>query len=97
MFAAAAQSPDGPPQLLAEYVYYVSEAIDALGWSQESSSSLTDGGHGKRDGREGDQQRREVRQLKLHGNVFARALPLCALRSAARRESAAARARSSIE
>ena len=52
------KSPDGPPQLLAEYVYYVSEAIDALGWSQESSSSLTDGGHGKRDGREGDQQRR---------------------------------------
>lgn len=30
---------DGPPQLLSEYCYYVSEFLDEIGWTSSSSSS----------------------------------------------------------
>ena len=39
------KSVDGPPQLLAEYAYYVAELVEALGWGG--------GGHGGGDGADG--------------------------------------------
>ena len=33
------KSPDGPPQLLAEYVYYVAECVEALNWGTGGSSA----------------------------------------------------------
>eukprot|EP00804_Cyclotella_cryptica_P023915 CCRYP_010048-RA/>CCRYP_010048-RA protein AED:0.09 eAED:0.09 QI:378/1/1/1/0.5/0.66/3/50/345 len=41
------KSPDGPPQLLAEYVYYVAECVEALKWGSGGSSAASG---------EGDQQ-----------------------------------------
>jgi len=38
---SAHKGKDGPPQLLSEYCFYVSEFLDEMGWTSSSSSSTT--------------------------------------------------------